>query len=286
MTVPPIKFTEEQIKRYSRHIILPQIGGKGQRKLLGSSVLLVGAGGLGSPAALYLAAAGVGRLGVVDFDVVELSNLQRQVLHHVHDVGRPKVVSAQEAIHDINPDVEVVPYRVQLSSENILDIIKDYDVVLDGTDNFPTRYLINDACVLAGKPNVHGSIFLFEGQATTFLPGKGCYRCLYPNPPPPGTVPSCAEAGVLGVLPGIVGTIQAVEAIKLIVGIGQPLVNRLLLFDALDMEFRTLKIRRDKHCPMCGDHPTIHKLIDYLEFCGLPSSRHAEASPTAQVATR
>lgn len=286
MATTPIKFTEEQIKRYSRHIILPQIGGKGQRKLLESSVLLVGAGGLGSPAALYLAAAGVGRLGIVDFDTVDLSNLQRQILHHVHDVGRPKVVSAQETIRDINPDVQVVPYRTQLSSENILDIIKDYDVVLDGTDNFPTRYLINDACVMGGKPNVHGSIFLFEGQATTFMPGEGCYRCLYPNPPPPGTVPSCAEAGVLGVLPGIVGTIQAIEAIKLVTGIGQPLVNRLLLFDALSMEFRTLKIRRDKDCPICGENPTIHQLIDYQEFCGLPTSTHMAAPQVAPATSR
>ncbi len=286
MATTPIKFTEEQIKRYSRHIILPQIGGKGQRKLLESSVLLVGAGGLGSPAALYLAAAGVGKLGIVDFDTVDLSNLQRQILHHVHDVGRPKVDSARDTIRDINPDVQVVPHRTQLTSENILDIIKDYDVVLDGTDNFPTRYLINDACVMGEKPNVHGSIFLFEGQATTFVPGKGCYRCLYPNPPPPGTVPSCAEAGVLGVLPGIVGTIQAIEAIKLVVGIGQPLVNRLLLFDALSMEFRTLKIRRDKDCPMCGDNPTIHQLIDYQEFCGLPTSQHMAAPQVTPVTSR
>ena len=286
MTTTTTRFTEDQIKRYSRHIILPQVGGKGQRKLLESSVLLVGAGGLGSPAALYLAAAGVGRLGIVDFDTVDLSNLQRQILHHVRDVGRPKVDSAQDTIRDINPDVKVVPYRTQLTSENILDIIKDYDVVLDGTDNFPTRYLINDACVMGGKPNVHGSIFLFEGQATTFVPGRGCYRCLYPNPPPPGTVPSCAEAGVLGVLPGIVGTIQAIEAIKLVVGIGEPLVNRLLLFDALTMEFRTLKVRRDKNCPMCGDHPTIHQLIDYQEFCGLPTSQHLEAPQVTRATSR
>ncbi|MDO8531802.1 MAG: molybdopterin-synthase adenylyltransferase MoeB [Dehalococcoidia bacterium] len=286
MTTTTTRFTEDQIKRYSRHIILPQVGGKGQRKLLESSVLLVGAGGLGSPAALYLAAAGVGRLGIVDFDTVDLSNLQRQILHHVHDVGRPKVDSAQDTIRDINPDVKVVPYRTQLTSENIMDIIKDYDVVLDGTDNFPTRYLINDACVMGEKPNVHGSIFLFEGQATTFVPGKGCYRCLYPNPPPPGTVPSCAEAGVLGVLPGIVGTIQAIEAIKLVVGIGEPLVNRLLLFDALTMEFRTLKIRRDKNCPICGDHPTIHQLIDYQEFCGLPTSQHLEAPQVTRATSR
>jgi len=269
MAVAALPFTEEQIKRYSRHIILPQIGGKGQRKLLQSSALLIGAGGLGSPAALYLAAAGVGKLGIVDFDVVDLSNLQRQVLHHGHDLGRPKVVSAAETIADINPDVQVVPHPVHLSSENIMDIIADYDVVVDGSDNFPTRYLVNDACVMAGKPNVHGSIFLFEGQATVFLPGQGCYRCLYPEPPPPGMVPSCQEAGVLGVLPGVIGLIQAVETIKLILGLGRSLVGRLLLFDALAMEFRQVKLKRNANCPVCGDNPTVTQLIDYEEFCGL-----------------
>ena len=267
-------FTEEQIRRYSRHIILPQVGGKGQRKLLQGKVLLVGAGGLGAPTALYLAAAGVGKLGIVDFDSVDLSNLQRQVLHHGHDVGRPKVISAAETIADINPDVEVVKHQTALTSENILDIIADYDVVVDGTDNFPTRYLINDACVMAGKPNVHGSIFLFEGQATVFAPGKGCYRCLYPAPPPPGMVPSCQEAGVLGVLPGIVGMVQAIETVKLVLGIGESLAGRLLLFDALSMEFRQVKLRRDPDCPMCGENPTIHELIDYEEFCGVPSAAH------------
>lgn len=267
-------FSEEQIRRYSRHIILPQVGGKGQRKLLQSRVLLVGAGGLGSPAALYLAAAGVGKLGIVDFDTVDMSNLQRQILHHTHDVGRPKVTSAAESIADINPDVQVVPHTVQLSSENIMDIIADYDIVVDGSDNFPTRYLVNDACVLANKPNVHGSIFLFEGQATVFLPEKGCYRCLYPAPPPPGLVPSCQEAGVLGVLPGIIGVIQAIETVKLILGVGESLVNRLLLFDALAMEFRQVRIRRDPQCPICGDHPTIRELIDYEAFCGVPAAVH------------
>ena len=265
-------WTEEQIRRYSRHIILSEVGGKGQRKLLNSKVLLVGAGGLGSPAALYLAAAGVGTLGIVDFDLVDLSNLQRQILHHGHDVGRPKITSAKETINDINPDVKVIPHETRLSSENIMEIIADYDIVLDGTDNFPTRYLINDACVLSGKPNVHGSIFRFEGQATVFAPGKGCYRCLYPAPPPPGMVPSCQEAGVLGVLPGVVGTIQAIETIKLILGIGDSLAGRLLLFDALGMDFREVRIRRDPGCPICGDNPTIHELIDYDVFCGLPAT--------------
>lgn len=263
-------FSEEQIRRYSRHIILPEVGGKGQKKLLTSSVLLVGAGGLGSPAALYLAAAGVGKLGIVDFDNVDLSNLQRQILHHGHDVGRPKVESAVEAIRDVNPDVRIVPHTVRLSSENILDLIAGYDVVVDGTDNFPTRYLINDACVLSGKPNVHGSIFRFDGQASVFLPGKGCYRCLYPEPPPPGMVPSCQEAGVLGVLPGLVGVIQAIETIKLLLGVGDSLAGRLLLIDTLSMDFREVRLRRSPNCPICGDHPTITELIDYDQFCGLP----------------
>jgi adenylyltransferase/sulfurtransferase len=267
-------FTEEQIRRYSRHIILSEVGGKGQRKLLEAKVLLIGAGGLGSPAALYLAAAGVGTLGIVDFDAVDLSNLQRQLLHHNHDLGRPKTVSAAETIADLNPDVKVIPHQVQLSSANIMDIIADYDIVVDGCDNFPTRYLVNDACVLAGKPNVHGSIYRFEGQTTVFLPGKGCYRCLYPAPPPPGMVPSCQEAGVLGVLPGIIGTIQAIETIKLILGLGEPLVGRLLLFDALAMEFREVRIRKDPACPICGDNPTIHQLIDYEDFCGITPASH------------
>jgi len=265
-----IPFTEEQIKRYSRHIILPEVGGKGQRKLLNSSVLLVGAGGLGCPAALYLAAAGVGRLGIVDFDRVDLSNLQRQILHHTHDVGRPKVLSAVDTIADINPGVKVEPYEAQLSSENVKEIIGGYDVIVNGCDNFPTRYLLNDACYFLKKPMVDGSIFRFEGQVTVFFPGKGCYRCLYPAPPPPGLVPSCAEAGVLGVLCGIIGSLQALEAIKLILGTGEPLINRLLFFDALTLEFRQVKIRRDPECPVCGDHPTITDLIDYDEFCGVP----------------
>lgn len=263
-------FTPEQARRYSRHIIMPQIGGKGQRRLLDAKVVLIGAGGLGSPTALYLAAAGVGTLGIVDFDVVDLTNLQRQILHHTHDVGRPKAQSAAETIADLNPDVRVVQHRVQLNSENALEVLGPYDIVVDGSDNFPTRYLVNDACVMLGKPCVHGSIFLFEGQAATFVPGKGCYRCLYPTPPPPGMVPNCAEAGVLGVLPGIVGSIQAVETIKLILGAGDTLTGRLLLFDALAMEFRQVKVRRNPGCPVCGDHPTVTQLIDYEEFCGLP----------------
>ena len=268
-------FTPEQAKRYSRHIIMGQIGGKGQRKLLDAKVLLIGAGGLGSPAALYLAAAGVGTLGIVDFDEVDLTNLQRQILHHGHDVGRPKVVSAAETIADLNPDVQVIQHRIQLSSENALEVLEPYDIVVDGSDNFPTRYLVNDACVMLGKPCVHGSIFLFEGQASTFAPGKGCYRCLYPTPPPPGMVPNCAEAGVLGVLPGIVGSIQAVETVKLILDLGDTLSGRLLLFDALSMEFRQVKVRRNPDCPVCGDHPTVTELIDYEEFCGLPHLEHS-----------
>ncbi len=269
-----LPFNEEQIRRYSRHIILTEVGGKGQKKLLGAKVLLIGAGGLGSPAALYLAAAGVGTMGIVDFDEVDLSNLQRQILHHQHDVGRPKVASAADTIGEINPDVKVIPHQVRLCSENIMELIADYDIIVDGCDNFPTRYLVNDACVLAAKPNVHGSIFRFEGQATVFMPGRGCYRCLYPAPPPAGLVPSCQEAGVLGVLPGVVGTIQAIETIKIILGIGDSLAGRLLLFDALGMDFREVRIRRDPNCPICGDSPTIHGLVDYDDFCGLPATSH------------
>ncbi|MFI5341130.1 MAG: molybdopterin-synthase adenylyltransferase MoeB [Candidatus Methylomirabilales bacterium] len=265
-----LAFTEEQIRRYSRHIILPEVGGMGQRKLLNSKVLLIGAGGLGSPAALYLAAAGVGTLGIVDFDVVDLSNLQRQILHHVHDVGRPKVQSAVETIRDLNPDVKVIPYNEPLNSGNVKQIFAEYDVIVNGCDNFPTRYLANDASVFLGKPMVDGSIFKFEGQVTVFVPGHGCYRCLYPSPPPPGLVPSCQEAGVFGVLCGVVASIQGIETIKLLLGLGESLVGRLLFFDALGMEFREVKIRRDKDCPVCGDHPTITDLIDYHEFCEVP----------------
>ena len=266
--------TEEQIRRYSRHLILPEVGGVGQRKLLNSRVLLIGAGGLGSPVALYLAAAGVGTLGIVDFDVVDLSNLQRQILHHGHDIGRPKVQSAVDTIGDLNPDVKVIPYLEALSSENVRRIFADFDIVVNGCDNFPTRYLANDACVFLGKPMVDGSIFKFEGQATVFMPGHGCYRCLYPAPPPPGVVPSCAEAGVLGVVCGVIASIQGVETIKLLLGLGEPLVGRLVFFDALAMEFRQVKYRRDPACPVCGDHPTITDLIDYHAFCGVPPATH------------
>ncbi|HKW49722.1 MAG TPA: molybdopterin-synthase adenylyltransferase MoeB [Gemmatimonadaceae bacterium] len=261
--------TNEEVLRYSRHLILPDVGVDGQRKLKVGRILLIGAGGLGSPLALYLAAAGVGTLGLVDFDVVDVSNLQRQVLHGTKDVGRPKLESAVDRIRDVNPHVHVEPYDTRLTSENALDIIRDYDVVIDGTDNFATRYLTNDACVLLGKPNVYGSIFRFEGQASVFALEEGpCYRCLFPEPPPPGLVPSCAEGGVLGVLPGLVGTIQATEGIKLILGVGEPLVGRLLLIDALSMRFRTVKLRKDPKCPACGTHE-ITELIDYDQFCGV-----------------
>ena len=269
MTTTVKTFTPAQLNRYSRHIIMPQVGGIGQRKLLEAKVLLLGAGGLGSPTAMYLAAAGVGTLGIVDFDTVDLSNLQRQILHGTNDIGRPKVDSARDTLNDINPDIKVVPINLRLTSENIMEVIQDYDIIVDGSDNFPTRYLVNDACYLAKKTNVHGSIFMFDGQVSVFEPGKGCYRCLYPSPPPPGMVPSCAEAGVFGVLPGIIGSMQAVETIKLVLGLGEPLINKLLIFDALTMEFRTVKLRRDPACPLCGDHPTVTELIDYENFCGM-----------------
>jgi adenylyltransferase/sulfurtransferase len=264
-------FTEEQLLRYSRHIILPKVGGAGQRKLLDAKVLCVGAGGLGSPVAMYLAAAGVGTLGLVDFDRVDLTNLQRQLLHDTDDVGRPKVDSAAERLSGINPDITVETHNLVLSSENALDILGRYDIVVDGTDNFPVRYLVNDATQILGRPLVYGSIYQFDGQATVFMPGPEtpCYRCLFPEPPPPGTVPSCAEGGVFGVLPGIVGAIQATEAIKLITGAGEPLVGRLLLFDALEMDFTTVNLRWDPDCPVCGKNPTITELIDYDAFCGL-----------------
>ncbi len=265
-----VKLSPEEYRRYGRHLIMPEVGLEGQQKLKASGVLMIGAGGLGSPLGLYLAAAGVGRLGIVDFDVVDDSNLQRQILHSTKDVGRSKLESAKERINGVNPHVHVEPYRTQLTAENALDILKDYDVVVDGTDNFPTRYLVNDACVLLKKPNVYGSIFRFEGQASVFYAEEGpCYRCLYSEPPPPGLVPSCAEGGVLGVLPGIVGTIQATETIKLILGIGTPLIGRLLLFDALAMQFRELTLRKNPDCPICGEHPTIDHLIDYEAFCGV-----------------
>lgn len=257
---------------------MPEVGLEGQLKLKQAKVLLVGTGGLGSPLALYLAAAGIGRIGLVDFDVVDFSNLQRQVIHGTSDVGKSKLDSAEESINDINPHVEVAKHETLLSSENALDILKDYDVIVDGTDNFPTRFLVNDACVLLEKPNVYGSIFRFDGQATVFAaPGGPCYRCLYPEPPPPGLVPSCAEGGVLGILPGVIGLIQATEAVKLILGKGEPLIGRLLLYDALNMRFQEIKIKRDPACPACGENPTIKELIDYYEFCGVPG--HGSKQP-------
>ncbi|MAM83325.1 MAG: molybdenum cofactor biosynthesis protein MoeB [Acidobacteria bacterium] len=264
------KLSNEEVQRYSRHLIMPEVGMDGQRKLKAARVLCIGAGGLGSPATMYLAAAGVGQLGIVDFDVVDYSNLQRQILHGTPDVGRPKLQSAKDRLHAINPGVHVETYETALSSQNALRLFESYDVIVDGTDNFPTRYLVNDACVLLGKPNAYGSIFRFEGQASVFAMQDGpCYRCLYPEPPPPGLVPSCAEGGVLGVLPGIIGTIQATEAIKILIGIGEPLVGRFLIFDALRMRFRELKLRRDPDCPVCGDRPTVRELIDYEQFCGV-----------------
>ena len=264
------QLTPDEIKRYSRHLIMPEVGMDGQRKLKAGSVLCIGAGGLGSPAAMYLAAAGIGRIGIVDFDVVDFSNLQRQLLHGTKDVGTSKNESARRRIEDLNPHVHVESYETLLTSQNALGLFKDYDVILDGTDNFPTRYLVNDACVLTGKPNAYGSIFRFEGQASVFATAGGpCYRCLYPEPPPPGLVPSCAEGGVLGVLPGVIGTIQATEAVKLIMGIGEPLIGRFLIYDALRMKFRELKLKKDPDCPVCGTHPTVTALIDYEQFCGV-----------------
>jgi adenylyltransferase/sulfurtransferase len=275
----------QEIARYSRHLIMPEVGMEGQKRLKASSVLLIGAGGLGSPLGLYLAAAGVGRIGIVDFDVVDFSNLQRQVLHGTSDVGRPKLQSAKDRLQAINPEVRLDLYETRLSSANALDILRPYDIVIDGTDNFPTRYLVNDACVLLNKPNVYGSIFRFEGQASVFYPGRGpCYRCLYPEPPPPGEVPSCAEGGVLGILPGLIGCIQATEAVKLLLGQGSPLVGRLLLYDALQMSFREFKVRRNPKCPLCGDAPTIKQLIDYEQFCGV-RGQEAPAPATANEIT-
>ena len=278
---PVEQLTKDEVLRYSRHLIMPEVGMEGQLKLKQARVLTIGAGGLGAPLALYLAAAGVGTLGMVDFDVVDFTNLQRQVIHDTDDVGRPKLHSAQETIQEINPNVTVVGYETRLSSENALEILKDYDIVADGTDNFPTRYLVNDACVLSGKPNVYASIFRFEGQASVFATQNGpCYRCLYPEPPPPGLVPSCAEGGVLGILPGLLGVIQATEVIKLILGSGNPLIGRLLLVDALGMRFKELHLRKNPECPVCGANPTVRELIDYNQFCGI---RGEEAPVTTAV---
>jgi MoaD family protein len=273
------QLSADEVRRYSRHLILPEVGMDGQRALKAAKVLCIGAGGLGSPAAMYLAAAGVGTIGIVDFDVVDTSNLQRQLLHGTPDVGRPKLASAKDRLTALNPNVHVETYETALSSENALELFEPYDVILDGTDNFPTRYLVNDACVLLGKPNAYGSIFRFEGQASVFATENGpCYRCLYPEPPPPGLVPSCAEGGVLGVLPGIIGTIQATETIKLILGKGEPLIGRFLIYDALRMRFRELKLRKDSDCPVCGSHPTVTELIDYEQFCGVRPAAEAGVS--------
>jgi adenylyltransferase/sulfurtransferase len=279
----PATLSNDEILRYSRHLIMPEVGMEGQLKLKNAKVLLVGTGGLGAPLGLYLAAAGIGRIGLVDFDVVDFTNLQRQVIHGTKDVGRKKLDSAADSMSDINPFVQIDKHEVALTSENALDIIREYDYVVDGTDNFPTRYLVNDACVLLKKPNVYGSIFRFEGQATVFAyRGGPCYRCLYPEPPPPGLVPSCAEGGVLGILPGLIGIVQATETVKLILGSGEPLVGRLVLYDALGMRFRELKLRRNPECPVCGDHPTIHELIDYHQFCGVPQEQPAAVPGVAE----
>jgi adenylyltransferase/sulfurtransferase len=276
--------SNEEVGRYSRHLIMPEVGMTGQRKLKAASVLMIGTGGLGAPLGMYLAAAGVGRLGLVDFDVVEASNLQRQIIHGTKDVGRPKIASARDRLEDINPHVEIETHETRLTSANAMSLFRNYDVIVDGTDNFPTRYLVNDACVLAGKPNVYGSIFRFEGQASVFWAERGpCYRCLYPEPPPPGLVPSCAEGGVLGVLPGIIGAIQATETIKIILGAPDIMVNRLLLVDAWRMRFRELKLRKNPDCPVCGDNPTIKELIDYEEFCGITQQPQAAQTTMEEI---
>ena len=281
-----IDFSNDEIARYSRHLIMPEVTLEGQKRIKAASILCIGTGGLGSPIALYLAAAGVGRLGLVDFDVVDFSNLQRQILHGTDDVGRKKLNSAKDRIKAVNPNVQVDLHDCFFQSENAKELVQNYDIIVDGTDNFPTRYLSNDVCVLTKKPNIYGSIFRFEGQCTVFAPHLGgpCYRCMFPEPPPPGMVPSCAEGGVLGVLPGIIGVMQAIEAIKLIIGIGEPLIGRLVSFDALKMRYKEFKIRRDPNCPICGDHPTIHELIDYQQFCGIPQA-DAEAEKEMDVPT-
>ena len=279
-TAAPVLLSKEEILRYSRHLIMPEVGMEGQLKLKQAKVLCIGTGGLGAPLGLYLAAAGVGRIGLVDFDTVDSTNLQRQILFSTSDVGRPKIAAAADRLRGLNPDIQIDTYDTRLTSDNALDLFKDYDIIVDGTDNFPTRYLVNDACILLGKTNVYGSIFRFEGQITVFgAPGGPCYRCLYPEPPPPGLVPSCAEGGVLGVLPGIVGSIQAAETLKLIIGKGESLIGRLLLFDALAMRFRELKLRKNPECPVCGEHPTVTKLIDYVQFCGI----RGEEAPAPQT---
>ena len=284
ITEIPVTLSKDEILRYSRHLIMPEVGMEGQQKLKAARVLCIGAGGLGSPMALYLAAAGVGTLGLVDFDVVDYTNLQRQIIHSTVDVGRKKLDSAADKLKAINPFLNLKTFDLRLSSENALELFRDFDIIADGTDNFPTRYLVNDACVLTGKPNVYGSIFRFEGQASVFATEQGpCYRCLYPEPPPPGLVPSCAEGGVLGILPGLVGVMQATEVIKLILGAGEPLIGRLLLIDALGMKFRELKLRKNPDCPACGTHPTVTKLIDYNEFCGIRGEEKSVAGTTSDM---
>jgi sulfur-carrier protein adenylyltransferase/sulfurtransferase len=279
-----VTFTNEEIRRYGRHLIMPEVTLEGQQKLKAARVIVIGTGGLGAPILAYLAAAGVGHIGVVDFDTVDLSNLHRQIIHKTGNVGKAKTLSAVEMMKDINPQIDIKTYETSLRSDNALELLKDYDIVIDGTDNFPTRYLVNDACALLDKPNVYGSIFRFEGQATVFWASQGpCYRCLYPEPPEPGTVPSCAEGGVLGVLPGVVGTIQATEAVKLIIGQGDPLIGRLLLFDALKMKFRELKLRKDPKCPLCGQNKTVTELIDYDFFCGVTPAQQAKAVHVEEV---
>jgi adenylyltransferase/sulfurtransferase len=279
-----VTLSNEEIKRYSRHIIMPEVGIEGQRKLKSASVLLIGTGGLGSPTALYLAAAGIGRIGLVDYDVVDQSNLQRQVIHGISTIGDLKVNSAAKRMIDLNPDVQIDLYNIPLTSDNALELFEPYDVIVDGTDNFPTRYLVNDACVKLGKPNVYGSIFRFEGQLSVFYAKEGpCYRCMFPEPPPPGLVPNCAEGGVLGILPGTIGTLQATETIKLILGIGKPMIGRMLLYDALDLEFNTIKVRKDPNCPVCGEHVEAVELIDYEQFCGMPAHDHSNFSTAETV---
>jgi sulfur-carrier protein adenylyltransferase/sulfurtransferase len=282
--VSSVALTPAEIERYARHLIMPEVAMQGQKRLKAAKVLCIGTGGLGAPLSLYLAAAGVGTIGLADFDVVDLSNLQRQIIHFTGDVGRPKIVSAEEKLKAINPEVKIVRHEHIVDSSNALALFADYDVIVDGTDNFPTRYLVNDACVLLGKPNVYGSIFRFDGQATVFFPPEGpCYRCLYPEPPPPGLVPNCAEGGVLGILPGLIGVVQATETVKLILGTGNPLVGRLLLYDALEMTFREMKVRKNPRCPICGPNPTIRELIDYQEFCGMRSVEPPPATGMAAV---
>lgn len=279
-----VGLSKEEILRYSRHLIMPEVGMEGQLRIKSGRVLCIGTGGLGAPIGMYLAAAGVGTIGLVDFDVVDVTNLQRQIIHGTKDVGRKKIDSATETIADINPNVRVIKHEVAITSENALEIMKDYDVIVDGTDNFPTRYLVNDACVLLGKPNVYGSIFRFEGQASVFATEAGpCYRCLYPEPPPPGLVPSCAEGGVLGILPGVIGVIQATEVVKILLGKGETLAGRLMLYDALNMRFREMKLRKNPECPICGPNRTIHQLIDYYQFCGIPQHPVVEEGPVVSV---